>query len=639
MASHGSKEGLDDYWNEFKEIEENKDGEEEEELPKTPDEGEAEAEWLTNAGYGFVVSKFCDGRDLSDDELEGLTSTLTRPQAEAVRKRIDYLSTTMRKKRAMSKLHEPSSPRSSLDVSGAENQTPNRRTPSFHYRKGEYTLEGAKVEEVRGIEEGVEALSFREQGSVKLPTNRLSRKSLSPLPALSDAEISIEFHLEEKDNQNQQLKPDPHKVDLPAFQPKQDSLGITMIDDISSGDMERIQPLALIELTALFDTYNISYTKLKRKKKSREHGLFGVPLTLLVETDRKRVPGTRVPLVFQTLINHLEKEALDMEGLLRIPGSVTRVKQLREELEEKFYGGTFPWSEVWANDAAALLKQFLRELPEPLLTYNYLEAFSQVEQIPSTLEQLKSLNLLILLLPVEHRDMLRVLLQFLRNIVAHSDQNKMGLNNISMIIAPNLFLAPTLKGKSKAEGPLELHKATNTSNIVKMLIHYQNVLWTIPSSFVAQVRHQYKTEMNRRIRGEKRKLWKKKDRSEAYKKAGTETDVQNGVIRVQAPELTKSSCLIQLDDQITAGDIVAKFRRDYGSGPSTVEPQNRKDSETKGHLGFNNPKKAQFADDHAHLFEVGGNIGERCLDPQTRMMKLYQVNPTAEWVIRLNIKR
>lgn len=50
-----------------------------------------------------------------------------------------------------------------------------------------------------------------------------------------------------------------------------------------------------------------------------------------------------------------------------------------------------------------------------------------------------------------------------------------------------------------------------------------------------------------------------------------QTDVQNGVIRVQAPELTKSSCLIQLDDQITAGDIVAKFRRDYGSGPSTVE--------------------------------------------------------------------
>lgn len=40
---------------------------------------------------------------------------------------------------------------------------------------------------------------------------------------------------------------------------------------------------------------------------------------------------------------------------------------------------------------------------------------------------------------------------------------------------------------------------------------------------------------------------------------------QNGRIRVQAPQLTKSSCLIQLDDQMTAGDIVDRFRRDYGS--------------------------------------------------------------------------
>lgn len=42
-------------------------------------------------------------------------------------------------------------------------------------------------------------------------------------------------------------------------------------------------------------------------------------------------------------------------------------------------------------------------------------------------------------------------------------------------------------------------------------------------------------------------------------------DVQNGVIRVQAPDLTKSSCLIQLDEQMTAGDIVDKFRRDHGT--------------------------------------------------------------------------
>ena len=56
------------------------------------------------------------------------------------------------------------------------------------------------------------------------------------------------------------------------------------------------------------------------------------------------------------------------------------VQQLRQELEEKFYSGTFSWPDVMPNDCAALLKQFLRELPTPLLTYDYLEAFPQVER-------------------------------------------------------------------------------------------------------------------------------------------------------------------------------------------------------------------------------------------------------------------
>ena len=56
------------------------------------------------------------------------------------------------------------------------------------------------------------------------------------------------------------------------------------------------------------------------------------------------------------------------------------VQQLRQELEEKFNTGTFNWSDVMPNDCAALLKQFLRELPTPLLTYDYLEAFPQVER-------------------------------------------------------------------------------------------------------------------------------------------------------------------------------------------------------------------------------------------------------------------
>lgn len=34
------------------------------------------------------------------------------------------------------------------------------------------------------------------------------------------------------------------------------------------------------------------------------------------------------------------------------------------------------------------------------------------------------------------------------------------------------------------------------------------------------------------------------------------------------------------------------------------------------------------------LYEIGGNIGERCLDDNTYMKDLYQLNPNAEWVIK-----
>ena len=40
------------------------------------------------------------------------------------------------------------------------------------------------------------------------------------------------------------------------------------------------------------------------------------------------------------------------------------------------------------------------------------------------------------------------------------------------------------------------------------------------------------------------------------------------------------------------------------------------------------------------ILTIGGFVsGERCLDPQTRMLQLYQINPTADWVVRVNVDR
>ncbi|XP_067666993.1 rho GTPase-activating protein 18-like [Haliotis asinina] len=645
MASnHGSSEPLEDYWKEFDDIESNKGSDEEEELSKTPDEGEQEAEWLHRAGYGFVARKLHEGKELSDDDLEGLTDELSAPQAEAVRKRIDTLTTTMRKKQKQNKIHvkdiftnkdvgQPASP--TLERMPIRRESTKNRERASFLRSGHYSMSGAPTDEVQTYANletirGVQVLSINPMTT----QNRMSRTQLQPI---ADADISMDFHLEERDNKsNSQRNP----LDLPAFNMKHDPLGITRINDLSTADLDSLRALAHIELTALFDTNGLMIARPKKKKKIKEHGLFGVPIHILLENDQRRAPNAKIPLIFQELIRFLEKEGVRTEGILRVPGAVSRIKHLRHELEEKFYMGTFHWKDVWPNDAAALMKQFIRDLPIPLLTYDYIDAFPQVKSIKTTLEQLRCLNLLVLLLPDEHRETLRVLLKFLRKIVTYSKDNKMSLSNVAMIMAPNLFLGPSTRNKSVSIEQKELSKAHGTSSIVKMLIHYQEELWTVPPSFVRQLRIQNEADILRKNR--KRGFRGRKDKADFYRKSApiSEVDLAEGVILVKAPHFTKLSTRMKLDEVTTARDVVAKFRRIAGPHPTGGLGESFSSRDHHSHAlhskSFRNPDNALFADDNAYLFEVGGNIGERCLDPHTRMMSLLRINPHAEWVIKVH---
>lgn len=66
-----------------------------------------------------------------------------------------------------------------------------------------------------------------------------------------------------------------------------------------------------------------------------------------------------------------------MEGLFRVPGNSVRQQALRELLNSgadvDLQGGDFH-----ANDVASLLKSFLGELPEPLLTHRHFTAHLKI---------------------------------------------------------------------------------------------------------------------------------------------------------------------------------------------------------------------------------------------------------------------
>lgn len=62
-------------------------------------------------------------------------------------------------------------------------------------------------------------------------------------------------------------------------------------------------------------------------------------------------------------------------------------------------------------------------------------------------------------------------------MIDHQAKNKMSLNNVSVIMAPNIFM---FKGfRTKVTEQQEYSMAAGTANIVRLLIRYQNLLWTV----------------------------------------------------------------------------------------------------------------------------------------------------------------
>ncbi|XP_073783245.1 rho GTPase-activating protein 11A isoform X2 [Danio rerio] len=131
-----------------------------------------------------------------------------------------------------------------------------------------------------------------------------------------------------------------------------------------------------------------------------------------------------------TLLDHL-----DTEGLFRKSGSVVRVKSLRAKLDQ----GEDCLSAALPLDIAGLLKQFFRELPEPVLTVDLHSAFLKAQELPTAEERTSATVLLSCVLPDRNLNTLRYFFSFLKTVSQRCAENKMDSSNLAVIFAPNLF--------------------------------------------------------------------------------------------------------------------------------------------------------------------------------------------------------
>ena len=90
-------------------------------------------------------------------------------------------------------------------------------------------------------------------------------------------------------------------------------------------------------------------------------------------------------------------------------------------------------------DIASLMKQFFRELPEPLLTSRLHDIFIKCYSLENESKRNVSLLLLCLMLPWQHLCTLRFIMLFLATVASHCENNKMDVQNLAVCLAPNFI--------------------------------------------------------------------------------------------------------------------------------------------------------------------------------------------------------
>ncbi|XP_028460442.1 neuroendocrine protein 7B2 [Perca flavescens] len=196
--------------------------------------------------------------------------------------------------------------------------------------------------------------------------------------------------------------------------------------------------------------YGITVKSSEKKKERLFIGgtkLFGVPLEIL---PRQYIPVFGLVPCFLVDACSFLLERAGTVGLFRKPGSLPRIKTIRAKLNR----GEGCLSTALPYDVATLIKQFCRELPEPLFPLELHAALLKAQSLSNLQDRTSALQLLSCLLPARNSSCLHYLFDFLSAVSQRCPENLMTSSNLAIVFAPCLLPPPNKAEMS--EGRLEL---------------------------------------------------------------------------------------------------------------------------------------------------------------------------------------
>ncbi|XP_022243756.1 rho GTPase-activating protein 100F-like [Limulus polyphemus] len=166
-------------------------------------------------------------------------------------------------------------------------------------------------------------------------------------------------------------------------------------------------------------------------------GVFGVDLETIVARENS---GLGVPLILKRCIDEVESRGLTTVGIYRLCGSAVRKEMLRDAFERNAWLVDLTEEHVHdINVVTNILKDYLRELPEPLFTKSLFDMLLDGISVCLPDDPEGNVNLMFNILdclPKVNRCAVLCLMDHLKRVVSHSDRNKMTSQNLAVCFGP-----------------------------------------------------------------------------------------------------------------------------------------------------------------------------------------------------------
>ncbi|XP_037814240.1 ralA-binding protein 1 isoform X2 [Lucilia sericata] len=169
--------------------------------------------------------------------------------------------------------------------------------------------------------------------------------------------------------------------------------------------------------------------------------VFGVSVSLATERSRCH-DGIELPLVVRDCIDYLQEYGLKSEQIYRVEPMKTRLLHFK-----RLYNSRERQPETDVLDiptACGLLKLFIKELPEPILTTDLIARFEEVASHPQVTKQQEELEQLLEQLPSCNKVLLSWILIHFDSVIQQEKSNKMNAQSLAMLLSPPLQMSHRL---------------------------------------------------------------------------------------------------------------------------------------------------------------------------------------------------